>query len=74
MNLIFLGDIVNDLNNQLKKSGLGDTRMLDIDVGDGYPIERVAVSSEYHGKVWKHESCRARGLTGPPKHRYICEL
>jgi len=69
------GDIVNDLNNQLKKSGMvANTRMLDIDVGDGYPIERVAVSSEYHGKVWKHESCRARGLTGPPKHRYICEF
>jgi len=67
------GAIVNDLNMQLKKSR-ADTRMLDIDVGDGYPIERVAVSSQYHGKVWKHESCRARGANGPPTHKYICEF
>jgi len=67
------GDMVNDLNNQLKKSR-ANTYTLDIDIGDGLPIERVAVSSQYHGKVWKHESCRARGLTGPPKHKYICEF
>lgn len=69
------GDIVKDLNNQLKKSGFqANTYTLDIDLGDGYPLERVAVSGNYHGKVWKHESCRARGQNGPPKHRYICEF
>jgi len=68
------GDIVNDLNNQLKKSAKAQTYMLDIEINDGYPLERVAVSSEYHGKVWKHESCRARGTSGPPKHKYICEF
>jgi hypothetical protein len=70
------GEMVENLNMSLKKSGSQrpDTRMLDIDLNDGYPIERVAISSQNHGKFWKHESCRAKGLTGPPKHNYICEF
>ena len=74
--LIFLGELVDDLNMQLKKSGRlnADTRMLDIEFNDQTPVERVAISSKQHGKFWKHESCRASGKTGPPKHKYICEL
>ena len=73
---IFLGELVDDLNMQLKKSGRlnADTRMLDIEFNDQTPVERVAISSKQHGKFWKHESCRASGKTGPPKHKYICEL
>jgi hypothetical protein len=66
--------IQSDLNMDLKKAGLGDTRMLDIEQGVPYPVERVAISSKHHGKVWKHESCRASGPSGPPKHKYICEF
>merc|ERR1711936_946209 len=55
------GEMVENLNMSLKKSGQEQTtKMLDIDLNDG--------------KFWKHESCRARGLTGPPKHNYICEF
>lgn len=61
-----------DLNLDLKKSA--DTRMLDIEQGVPYPVERVAISSKHHGKVWKHESCKASGPVGPPKHKYICEF
>merc|ERR1719454_962247 len=42
------GELVDDLNMQLKKSGKGDTRMLDIDFNDGMPVERVAISSPKH--------------------------
>jgi hypothetical protein len=68
--------ISGDLNMDVKKSGVGDTRILDIEQGVPFPVERVAISSngKYHGKVWKHESCRASGYHGPPKHRYICEF
>jgi hypothetical protein len=70
------GELVDDLNMQLKKSGRlnADTRMLDIEFNDQTPVERVAISSKQHGKFWKHESCRASGKTGPPKHKYICEF
>lgn len=69
------GDMVDDLNMQLKKSGRGaDTRMIDIDFNDGLPVERVAISAKQHGKFWKQESCRASGKSGPPKHKYICEF
>ena len=73
---IFIGELVDELNLQLKKSGRqhADTRMLDIEFNDQTPVERVAISSKQHGKFWKHESCRASGKTGPPKHKYICEL
>lgn len=67
--------IQSDLNMDLKKAGINsDTRMLDIEQGVPYPVERVAISSKHHGKVWKHESCRAQGQNGPPKHKYICEF
>lgn len=68
--------IQNDLNLDIKKSASNvlSTRMLDIEQGVPYPVERVAISSKHHGKVWKHESCRASGTTGPPKHKYICEF
>lgn len=67
-------EISSDLNVDLKKSGI--TRIIDIVDGgkEEAPIERVAISSKYHGKVWRHESCRAHGLEGPPKHKYICEF
>ena len=73
---ILIGELVDELNLQLKKSGRqqADTRMLDIEFNDQTPVERVAISSKQHGKFWKHESCRASGKTGPPKHKYICEL
>lgn len=66
--------IQSDLNLDLKKAALSDTRMLDIEQGVPYPVERVAISAKHHGKVWKHESCRASGADGPPKHKYICEF
>jgi len=67
--------IQSDLNMDVKKSGLtADTRMLDIERGVPFPVERVAISTKHHGKVWKHESCRASGVSGPPKHKYICEF
>merc|ERR1719443_2354424 len=46
------GELVDDLNMQLKKSGRlnADTRMLDIEFNDQTPVERVAISSKQHGK------------------------
>lgn len=66
--------IQSDLNLDIKKAGMADTRMLDIEQGVPYPVERVAISRKHHGKVWKHESCKASGSAGPPKHKYICEF
>merc|ERR1712113_762118 len=56
------GELVDDLNMQLKKSGKysADTRMLDIEFNDGMPVERVAISSKQHGKFWKHWPTKAQ--------------